>query len=125
MKLKMLFVFYDGECGLCGRIRGWLSGLRQEVRLVFLAWQSPEVQELFPQLNSLDPDREIVVLGDDGSLYQGDSAWIMVLWALPDYRPWAVRLARPRWRPLAKKAVQKLSAHRYGISRRLRLRPDP
>ena len=34
--MKALFVFYDGECGLCAKARTHLAGLAQLVPLVFV-----------------------------------------------------------------------------------------
>ena len=44
-----------------------------------------------------------------------------ILWALRDYRRWAIRLARPAWRKHAKTAVHYLARNRRKISTRLGL----
>jgi predicted DCC family thiol-disulfide oxidoreductase YuxK len=123
--MKTLFVFYDGECGLCGKARNRLAGMAQQVPLVFIPYQDPEVGRLFPALARLDPDGQIVAMSDTGEIYQGDGAWITILWALRDYRSWALRLARPAWRRHAKSAVHYVSMNRLRWSGRLGLRPVP
>jgi predicted DCC family thiol-disulfide oxidoreductase YuxK len=121
--MKTLFVFYDGECGLCGQARTRLAGMAQRVPLLFIPYQDPEVRRLFPALADLDPDGQIVAMSDTGEIYQGDGAWITILWALRDYRAWALRLARPAWRKHAKSAVHYLSMNRRRLSDRFRLQP--
>jgi predicted DCC family thiol-disulfide oxidoreductase YuxK len=123
--MKTLFVFYDGECGLCSKARTRLAGMAQRVPLVFIPYQDPEVHRLFPGLAGLDPDGQIVAMSDTGEIYQGEGAWITILWALRDYRSLAVRLARPGWRRYAKSAVHYLSMNRRRWSDRLHLQPVP
>lgn len=119
--MKTLFVFYDCECGLCSATRDHLSRMVQAVPLVFVAYQDPEVQAVFPSLMLLNPDQRIIAMSDTGDIYEGDSAWITILWALRDYRRWAIRLARPRWRRHAKRIVETIAKNRYRISRWCRL----
>lgn len=121
--MKLLFVFYDGECGLCSSVRTRLAEMRQKIPLVFLPYQDPRVLELFPALPDLDPDRQIVVLSDTGKIYRGAESWILILWALRDFRGWVPALAHPMARPLAKKVVQWVAQNRLRFSGLLRLRP--
>ena len=119
--MKALFVFYDGECGLCGKARLSLARMAQRVPLIFVPYQDPRVQAVFPALARLDPDQQVIAMSDTGDLYQGDSAWITILWTLRDYRSWAYRLARPAWRKHAKAAVHYLALNRRRLSARLGL----
>ena len=119
--MKVLFVFYDGECGLCAKARAHLTKLNQAVPLVFVPYQDARLNAVFPALAWLDPDKQIIAMSDTGDIYRGDSAWITILWALRDYRRWAVRLARPAWRKHAKAAVHYLAMNRRKISTRLGL----
>jgi hypothetical protein len=41
----------------------------------------------------------------------------MVLWALPQYRDWAYRLATPELLPTTKRVVSTISQNRYKIGR--------
>ncbi len=119
--METLFVFYDGECGLCSRTRNRLARMVQTIPLVFVAYQDPAVQAVFPALSLLNPEQNIIAVSDTGDIYEGDSAWITILWALRDYRRWAIRLARPRWRPHAKRVVETIAKNRGRISTWLRL----
>ena len=119
--MRALFVFYDGECGLCAKARAHLAGLAQLVPLVFVPYQDVRLHTVFPALARLDPDRQVIAMSDTGDIYRGDSAWITILWALRDYRRWAIRLARPAWRKHAKTAVHYLARNRRKISTRLGL----
>jgi predicted DCC family thiol-disulfide oxidoreductase YuxK len=105
-----LTVFYDERCGLCCAVRTWLA--RQ------------------PQLIPLDcrpksaADDDLVVMADSGEVWSGDSAWLLVLWALADYRSWSYRLASPALLPTARTLFATLSAYRGSLSCRLGLTPD-
>jgi hypothetical protein len=48
----------------------------------------------------------------------------MCLWALEDYRGWAVRLARPEMMPLARLSFDLLSRNRRDLSRLLGLKAE-
>lgn len=41
-------------------------------------------------------------MGDDGSLWQGAGAWVILLWALREYREWSLRLASPAMQQIAR-----------------------
>jgi hypothetical protein len=49
----------------------------------------------------------------------------MCLWALEDYREWAIRLSAPALLPFARQAFELLSRNRKSLSRRLGLLPEP
>ncbi len=115
--MKMLHVFYDAGCDLCGACRRWLEAQPQHVRLHFTPYQSGLARELCPDLAKYRPEKEIVVLSDDGALYQGARAWVMVLWATETGRALSLRLAEPQWLPRAAKVVSWVSRHRGGLSR--------
>ena len=107
--MKKLYVLYDAECGICQRCRVWLIRQRAYFELHFIPLQSSEVAWRFPGLKEwpeLDLREKLVVIGDEGAVYQGQSAWIMCLYALRDYREWSLRLADPALLPLARAAVR-------------------
>jgi predicted DCC family thiol-disulfide oxidoreductase YuxK len=98
--MKTLHVLYDERCPLCARCRAWLEKQPTFVPLIFMPFRTPEVERRFPGVAKLNPEREIVVVSDDGDAWQGAHAWVMCLWALREYREWALRLAHPamqRW----------------------------
>jgi predicted DCC family thiol-disulfide oxidoreductase YuxK len=122
--MNTLTIFYDARCGLCSRFRRWMLDQAAYVRLNFLPYDSPQALRLCPDLPNLRPDQEIVVMGDDGSLWQGAGAWVTCLWALREYREWSLRLASPTLQPIARKAVHWISTNRIGLSTLLRLKGD-
>jgi predicted DCC family thiol-disulfide oxidoreductase YuxK len=122
--MKTLTIFHDPHCGLCAAFRKWLEAQPKHVAVRFTGYDTAEAANLFPGLEKLRADREIVVLADDGRWWQGGPAWLTCLWTTCEYRPWSFRLAAPVFRPLVKKAVHLLSENRLSLSRLLRLKPD-
>jgi predicted DCC family thiol-disulfide oxidoreductase YuxK len=118
-----LTVLYDAGCGFCIRCRRWLEAQPRIVALDFVPAHSNQEARRFPRLPRTHDD-ELVVVSDAGGVYRGPRAWIMCLWALEYYRPWAVRLARPELLPLARLSFDLLSRNRRDLSRLLGLRGD-
>ena len=114
--MQSLTVFCDGKCDLCHACRQWLSSQPKFLDLRFVAFQSEEATAILPALADYQPDRQLIVLSDDGRLYLGDGAWIMCFYALVDYREWAQRLATPALRSLAKRLCKAISKHRLALS---------
>ena len=108
--MTSLTVFYDARCGLCEAVCQWLGRQRHIVPITCT-----------PKADDVD---EIVVVGDTGERWTGDVAWVMVLWALQEDRPWAYRLASPALRPSARAMFKTLSAYRGPISCALGLAPQ-
>jgi predicted DCC family thiol-disulfide oxidoreductase YuxK len=121
--MKRLYVLYDQECALCGSCRWWLMRQQPFIELYFIPLQSPEVARRFPGLkewDQLDLREKLVVVSDEGAVYQGQYAWIMCLYALREYREWAQRLAHPTMLPFARRVCELVSRNRYSISRILK-----
>ncbi len=112
--MKCLYVLYDAECELCRRLRGWLAQKAAFVPLNFLPLQSAGT--VFPGIERLHPGERLLVISDAGNVWRGESAWIMVLWALKETREWSMRLATPALRPFAKVACEAISQRRHAIS---------
>ena len=96
-----LTVWFDGDCGLCRRVKKWLDKQPKFVQVRCVPAQTAD-------LHGCPIDKKVLleritVTASDGAVYRGTNAWITVLWALRNYRRWALRFARPRWRPLAEK----------------------
>ncbi len=119
--MKRFTVLYDQQCGLCRHCRAWLEAQPQLVRLEFLPFQHPAVPCRFPGIEAFQPQRQLVLVADDGGVYTGDAAWIMCLYALDAYRAWSLRLARPTLRPLARRVCEAVSKRRLDLSRLLGL----
>ena len=122
--MKRLTLLYDAGCGLCSRAHDWLSRQDALLELEFVRAGSAEARARYPSLDHPDPPEELVAVDDEGGVYRDDDAWIMTLYALEHYRGWALRLATPALRPLARAAFDWVSRHRRGLSKRLALAPD-
>lgn len=95
-----LTVLYDVHCGLCRWIKSWLEAQPSYLTVELIAAGSPEATARYPSLDALETQTTLTVVSDDGRVYQGEAGFVMCLYALVDYREWALRLARPFWRPL-------------------------
>lgn len=115
--MKKLIVLYDVHCGFCRSCREWLEKQPAYLDLEFLPTQSQAVILRFPLLEHDKDCDELVVISDEGGVYRGDRAWIMCLYALKEYREWALRLTGHRLRPLARRVFRMISSNRRGISR--------
>ena len=115
--MTALTVLYDPTCGLCRRAHEWLAEQRKLIDLVFVPCKSAEARRRFPQLNHEQTAQDLTVIGDHGEVYSGPKAWLMVLWALTQYREWSYRLASPELLPTTRRVVSLISQNRYQISR--------
>lgn len=122
--MNTLTIFYDARCGLCLRFRRWMLDQPAYVSLEFFPYDSAHARRRCPDLPNLRADQEIVVMSDDGSLWQGAAAWVTCLWALREYREWSLRLATPGMLGIARKVVHWISSNRISLSRLMRLRGD-
>jgi predicted DCC family thiol-disulfide oxidoreductase YuxK len=122
--MERLYVIYDNYCGLCRWARAWVESQPQFIPLTFVAACSETSRRLFPGLEQTDPPEELVAVSDEGAAYRGGSAYVMVLFALRDYREWSLRLGSPALLPLARQAFAVLSKQRGVLSRWLRLDRD-
>lgn len=122
--MRALTLFYDPRCGLCRSFRQWMLGQEAHCRLEFVAYDSPLARRLLPEIVHLDADREIVVMSDDGDIWQGPGAWVVSLWVLRKWRRWAERMASPVLLPLAARICHLVSANRLTLSRLLALKAD-
>jgi predicted DCC family thiol-disulfide oxidoreductase YuxK len=92
--------------------------------LHFVAAGSEKARRLFPALANPPRPEELVAISEDGLVYRGDAAFIVCLYALDAYRALAVRLARPAFRPVARRVLGMLSTNRMRISDFLGLHSD-
>lgn len=113
-------VLYDGGCGLCTGVRDWLRRQDQLIPLEFVASGSEEARERFPIVAA----GELAVIADTGDAWLGNHAWIVCLWALRDYRDWAIRLSSPLLLPMAREAFAAVSRNRAALSKTLWNRGD-
>lgn len=117
--MKRLDVIYDAECALCCRCREWLMQQWAWVPMRFVPLQSLDLEERYPGIKRFHPEKEIVVISDEGFVYQGAKAWIICLFALAEYREWALKLSNPVMMPQAKRFVEWVSGQRLFLSQLL------
>lgn len=120
--MERLYVLYDPACGFCVQCARWLSWQKTFVPLACIASGSPRALRKFPKLRGTK--EELTVVDDRGGVYRGSKAWLMTLWALEEYRPWASRLASPRLLPFARNAFELVASHRHALSKIFRLRSE-
>ena len=119
--IRKLTVLYDGGCGLCARCRAWLESQPALIPMEFLAYQEALASGVWPGLEALHPERELVVVDDANGVYQGADAWLMCLYALEGYREWSFRLAHPLLKPRVESVVAAVAERRIELSRWFRL----
>jgi predicted DCC family thiol-disulfide oxidoreductase YuxK len=115
--MPALTVLYDPDCGLCQRAHEWLAQQRKLTELIFVPCKSEEARRRFPHLDHDQTAKDLTVIGDQGDVYLGPKAWLMVLWALAQYREWAYRLSSPDLLPTTRRVVSLISQSRYQIGR--------
>jgi predicted DCC family thiol-disulfide oxidoreductase YuxK len=119
--MQTLMVLYDARCELCCYVREWLAEQPTYVELLFLAADSPEARQRFPDLNHAATLIDLTVVSDSGDVYTGAPGWFMCLWALREYRGWALRLSAPAHMEQARRFITWVSQNRQ----RLRTRKPP
>ena len=111
--MKTLTILYDMNCHLCRRIKEWLQAQTKYVDLDFIAAGSEAARKRYPQLDHAATLKELTVVSDEGNYYRGAKGWLMCLWALREYRGWAIRFSSPELTPLARRFVVKVSSLRF------------
>lgn len=114
--MHRLTLLYDPDCGLCRRVHGWLADQPKMLELRMIPIKTDAARRRFPKLNHELTSEDLTVISDEGAVYFGPKAWLMVLWSLGRYREWSYRLASPELLPTTKRIVSMVSQHRYQIS---------
>jgi predicted DCC family thiol-disulfide oxidoreductase YuxK len=115
--MEKLYVLYDPKCELCCRLKNWILVQRSWIGLALVEQGSEKAKRLFPELEKIASKEDLAVISDEGAVYLNDRAWIMVLYAMVEYRDWAARLTHPLLMPLARQAFAALSKNRHALSR--------
>lgn len=114
--MEKLYVLYDANCELCCRLKNWILVQRSWLGIAVMEQGSEKARRLFPDLDRIAGREDLAVISDEGAVYLNDRAWIMVLYAMVEYRDWAARLTHPLLMPLARQAFAALSKNRHWIS---------
>jgi predicted DCC family thiol-disulfide oxidoreductase YuxK len=115
--MQKLYVLYDPSCELCCRLKNWILVQRSWIGVALIPQGSEKAARLFPGLAKIAGKEDLAVISDEGAVYLNDRAWIMVMYAMVDYRDWASRLTHPVLMPLARQAFAAFSKNRLAISR--------
>ncbi len=84
--MEKIYVLYDPKCELCCRLKDWILVQRSWIGIAVMAAGSDRAKRLVSRTR---PDRfqgDLVVINDEGAVYLNDRAWIMVLYAMVEYR---------------------------------------
>jgi len=103
--VRHLTVLYDGSCGMCTGVQGWLEGQALLVACDLVPAGSPEARRRFPHLDHAATLEEVTVVADTGEVWTGDAAWVVCLWATVDHRALAQHLSGSL-RPLVRAAAR-------------------
>lgn len=114
--MQKLYVLYDPKCEICRRLKDWILVQRSWLSISVLEAGSEKARRLFPELDQIATNDDLVVISDEGAVYLNNHAWIMVLYAMVEYRDWATRLTHPLLAPLARQAFAALSKNRHRLS---------
>jgi len=114
--MTKLFILYDAQCPFCLRCRQWLGAQKTFSQMEFVPFQSPELIARFEGIESFRKTPGLLVVGDDGGVYQGSNAIVILLYALENYRECAFRMAEADLMPLAAQYFDLLTSGRNGIS---------
>lgn len=110
--MRALTVLYDSHCGLCRRVKDWLTEQPAYLALEFLAAGSPEADARYPSLDHARTLSELTAISDEGGVYRGEDAFLICLYALYDYRGHSLWLGTPSWRPVFRLGLSALEALR-------------
>ena len=122
--MQKLFVLYDANCQFCRRCRSWLETQPAFLELKFIPARSSEAHCQLPGIEKYEPSNELIVVSEDGAVYQGPTAFIMCLYALVDFREWSTRLSSPLLLPFARQMFEIVSNNRVAFSKWLRKSND-
>jgi len=114
--MQKLYVLYDPKCEICRRLKDWILVQRSWIGIAVLEAGSEKARRLFPELEQITTKDDLAVISDEGAVYLNNHAWIMVLYAMVEYRDWAARLTHPLLAPLARQAFAALSKNRHWLS---------
>jgi predicted DCC family thiol-disulfide oxidoreductase YuxK len=114
--MQKLYVLYDPTCEICRRLKDWILVQRSWLGIAVLEAGSEKARRLFPELEQIATKDDLAVISDEGAVYLNNHAWIMVLYAMVEYRHWAARLTHPLLAPLARQAFAALSKNRHRLS---------
>ncbi|MDX2225796.1 MAG: DCC1-like thiol-disulfide oxidoreductase family protein [Verrucomicrobiae bacterium] len=115
--IRKIHILYDGECGFCRTCRDWILLQPRFFEIEMLDRRDPDTKARFGDY-TVPPytDRMVVINNEDG-VYYAEDAYIMILFALKNYRAWSVRISRQGVKPLARQFFETLGKNRRVLSK--------
>ena len=120
--IEALWVMYDDGCGFCCRCARWLTLQDKWVPIMCLPRSSEGAKKWFGA--AMNPHDELLVLDSKGGLYRGPDAFIICLWALVRFRPWAQLARNESIRRHARTLFFWLSNIRHDLNQAFQLKPE-
>ena len=117
-----IWVLYDETCGFCCACADWLRTQDKVLPLTCLPRGGEVSKRVFTGLPW--GHDELVVIDSAGGVYRGGDAFVMALWALQAFRPWAERAAKEPLRSRARSLFHWLSSRRQQVSNTLGLQAE-
>jgi predicted DCC family thiol-disulfide oxidoreductase YuxK len=112
--MRSLTVLYDADCAFCQRCAFWIRKQPQYVPIELIPMDSPRAAGI--PLPCRAAAGQLTAIDDEGGVYQGNHAYLMVLWAMREYREWSLRMTSPAFWPLARRALDWLTHNRGTLS---------
>lgn len=122
--MQKLFILYDANCRFCCRCRRWMEDQPAYFELRFIPARSPEAECRFPGIEAYESSNDLIVVSEEGAVYQGPPAFIMCLYALVEFREWSLRLSTPLLLPFARQMFEFVSNNRVAFSKWLHKASD-
>lgn len=115
--VKIIEIFYDGQCGMCCTFIGWLDKQEHVFQVDCYDYHQAKAKLVFPDIGNYDPSKELVVRVDENDVYTGAEGWVYCLWGCAKYRNVACKMNNAILLPMAKKFCYLVSNNRLKISK--------
>ena len=116
MTLTQLEIIYDDRCALCQRCAAKLTTEPAYIKLKPISRTHAANHHQYKHLMQNIGQDEMVAVGNDGSVYRGEKAYLMCLWATRRWRKLSIRLSRPALRGAVRSACHLIARSRHLIS---------
>ena len=115
--VQVIEVFYDGHCGMCSSFTEWLVKQGRAIKGDCMAYQSDRAKRVFPEIDSLKPDKEMIIRVNGEQVYRGAEGWVWCLWSCAKYRDLAKLMNSRLLLPVAKKVCLMACMNRLKLSK--------
>ncbi len=118
MKTKIIniTVLYDGQCEFCRQCVKWLKGQNSFFPIKFLASQTGQAREQFPELINEFKAGRFIVVTSNREVYFDSKGKLFCLYSLIDYRNLSLILGSPKFFKYTNTAFNYIAEKRYNIS---------